>query len=111
MSDPFNMGGMPDLAGMLGGFQQKLEQLKAEAAAMHATGSAGGGAVQVVATGGQQIVSVTISDAAFEDKDLLEDLIRAATNDALRKAQEGSASKLQELTSSLPLPPGILPGT
>jgi DNA-binding YbaB/EbfC family protein len=112
MSD-FNPGSMPGLGGladMLGGFQQKLEQLKEEAANTEATGAAGGGAVTVVATS-STVLSVSISDAAMEDKELLEDLVRAATNDAIRKAQEASAGKLNELVGSLPIPPGILPGT
>jgi DNA-binding YbaB/EbfC family protein len=102
----FDLGGLTD---MLGGFQAKLEQLKSEAAALEATAQAGGGAVKVTATGNSQISAIAISDAAFEDREMLEDLLRAATNEALRKAQEASAAKLAELTAGLPLPPGMLP--
>lgn len=109
-NDP--MGG---LMGMLGGMQAKLEAAKAEAAKAEATGTAGGGAVTAVATGANQIVSVTISEVAFEDRELLEDLVVAACNEALRRAQEEAGAKLSEVASGiLPpgmMPPGILPGT
>lgn len=104
----FDFGGLGD---MLGGFQQKLDQLKSEAERLEATGSAGGGAVKVTATGGLQITGVSIQAAAMEDRAMLEDLVRAATNEALRRAQEASASKLAELAGSLPLPPGMLSRT
>ncbi len=104
----FDPSGLQD---MLGGFQARLEKLKDEAALLEATGSAGGGVVEVIATGANQILAVNISDAAFEEKELLEDLIRAATNEALRRAQEASASKLSELAGGLGLPPGMIPGT
>lgn len=107
MSD-FDMGG---LTNMLGDFQQRLESLKKEAEQTEVTAEAGGGAVTVKANGSNQILELSISDAAMEDRELLEDLVRAATNEALRRAQVASAEKLSELTSSLPLPPGILPGT
>jgi hypothetical protein len=104
----FDLGGLND---MLGGFQQRLEDLKAQAAKTEVTGQAGSGMVKVTATGDNQIVAVEINEAVMDDRELLEDLIRAATNEALRRAQEASASKLSELAGSLPLPPGILPGT
>jgi DNA-binding YbaB/EbfC family protein len=107
MSD-FDFGGLND---MLGGFQQRLESLKAEAARQQVTGQAGSGMVKVTATGDNQIVAVHIDQAVMDDRELLEDLVRAATNEALRRAQEASAAKLNELAGSLPLPPGILPGS
>lgn len=103
----FDLGG---LAGMLGGFQQKLEALKEEAARLEATASAGGGLVEVTATGDHQIARLAIQPEALEDRELLEDLLRAATNEALRKAQQAGADKLAELTAGLPIPPGMLPG-
>lgn len=101
----FDLGGLSD---MLGGFQQKLEEIKNQAAKIEAHGEAGGGAVKVTANGENQILSVKIGAAALGDAELLEDLIRAAANEALRKAQASSAAKLAELTASLPLPPGLL---
>lgn len=105
MSNPFDMSSLAD---MVGGFQQKLADMKAAAAKLETTGEAGGGAVKVVANGENQILSVSIAAAAMDDRELLEDLVRAAANEALRKAQAASAGKLSELAGSLPLPPGLL---
>lgn len=101
----FDLNGLTD---MLGGFQQQLEALKGEVSASEFSGEAGGGAVKVTATGDNKIVSVAISDAAMADRELLEDLVRAAANEALRKAQDASAKTLAQLAGSLPLPPGMM---
>lgn len=102
----FDLGG---LTSMLGGFQQKLEKAKADASAARAEGKAGGGLVTAIATGDNQIVELRIADEAWEDKELLEDLIRAAVNESLRNVQAESAKALSDLTSGL-LPPGMIPG-
>jgi DNA-binding YbaB/EbfC family protein len=101
----FDLGG---LAGLLGSLPQRIAQLKAEAAATQVTGEAGGGLVKVTATGAQEIVAVEIAQAAYEDREVLEDLVKAATNTALRRASEASAEKLRQLTAGLPIPPGLL---
>jgi DNA-binding YbaB/EbfC family protein len=103
MTQPFDLGGLTD---MLGGFQQQLDAAKSEAARLEATGEAGGGAVRVTANGANQILSVRIAPSALGDAELLEDLIRAASNEALRKAQAGAAASLEKLTANL-LPPGL----
>jgi DNA-binding YbaB/EbfC family protein len=104
--NPFDLGGLSDA---LEGMQRKMQELRAEAARAEVTGEAGGGAVQVTANGDNRILAVRISAAAMEDRELLEDLVRAATNEALRKAGELSAGRLSELAAGLPLPPGLLP--
>ena len=104
MSD-FDISGLTD---MLGGFGARLEQMKADAASTRVTGQAGGGLVEVTATGDNQITGIVISDDAMTDRELLQDLVRAATNEALRRAQEEAAAKLSQLTAGLPLPPGML---
>jgi DNA-binding YbaB/EbfC family protein len=101
----FDLEGLTD---MLGGFQQQLESLKSQVAKSEHTGEAGGGVVKVTATGENKIVSISIAEAAMADRELLEDLVRAAANEALRKAQEASASTLSKLADQLPLPPGLL---
>lgn len=105
---------MPDpdmLTGLLGGFQERLAQLKQEAAALEVQANAGGGLVTATATGDGQLVSVQIAPDAMDDRELLEDLVLAAVNEALRRGQEQGAQKLSELTAGLPLPPGLMPGT
>jgi len=98
---------MNQLGLMAAQLQQGIARAKEEAAQAEVTGQAGGGLVEVVATGEQRIVSIRISDAAYEDKEMLEDLVTAAVNDAVRKSQELVAAKLKEATGGLPLPPGL----
>ncbi|MDI9419009.1 MAG: YbaB/EbfC family nucleoid-associated protein [Firmicutes bacterium] len=73
--------------------------------------TAGGGVVSVVANGSQEIVSITIKPEAVDpdDVEMLEDLVMAAVNEALRKAQELAAQEMQKLTGGLNIP-GLPPG-
>lgn len=103
--DPSQLGG---LGSMMAGFQQQMERMQAEAAATQVQGTAGGGLVTVVANGAQEVLRVQIQPAALEDRELLEDLVAAACNEAMRQAREVMASKLGALTAGLPLPPGLL---
>jgi DNA-binding YbaB/EbfC family protein len=81
--------------------QQELETETVEA-------SAGGGAVTVVATGTQKLVSVIISADVASDTDMLQDLVVAAVNEAMEKSKAMAASKMQSVASGLGLPPGLL---
>jgi len=81
--------------------QQELETETVEA-------SAGGGAVRVVATGAQKLVSVTIDADAASDTEMLQDLVVAAVNEAMEKSKQLAASKMQSVASGLGLPPGLL---
>lgn len=105
--NPLDMG---PFGGMLSGLQKRMQEIKDEAAKKEVTGVAGGGLVRVVATADQQVVSIHISPDAMDDRELLEDLIRAATNEAMRKGRDELAVALRQLTGGLPLPPGFLPG-
>ncbi len=105
--NPMDMG---PFGGMLAGLQRRMQDIKDEASRTEVEGSAGGGLVRVVATCDQNVVSVHIAPEAFEDRELLEDLLRAATNEAMRKGRELLASQLKALTGGLPIPPGLIPG-
>lgn len=96
------------LGGLMSGFQQRMESLKAEAAQEEVTGTAGGGLVSVTANGGLEVVRVTVSPDAAADTELLEDLVVAATNDALRRARGILEAKMSSLLGGLPIPPGML---
>ena len=87
----------------------KLGKLQAEADAKTVQASAGGGMVTVTATGGMRIAKVEIDPEVLkaEDRDLLQDLLAAATNEALRKAKDIMAEEMKGLTGGLGLP-GIL---
>lgn len=106
MSDPFS--GMGGMAGLMGGLKQQMAQLQAEAEKAEVDGTAGGGLVVVRMTGAQEVVSVKIDDKAMADRELLEDLLRAATNDAVRRSKEAGAARLAQFAASMGLPPGLL---
>lgn len=93
------------LGGMLGGLQQQMESMKAQAATTEVTGRAGGGLVEVVANGGLEVLSVRISDDVMDDREMLEDLITAAVNDALRQAQGIMGQQVAQMMGGLP--PGM----
>jgi len=103
----FDLGSM---MGMLGGLQQKVKDLKAKAALTRVEGVAGGGLVRVVASGDQTILEVHISPDATTDPEMLEDLVRAATNEALRQAKQTMVDAMKQAAGGLPIPPGLIPG-
>ena len=81
--------------------QKELEEESVQA-------TSGGGAVRVVVTGAQKVVSVHVDPGATDDVEMLQDLILAAINDGLEKSRELQATKMQAVTSGLGLPPGLL---
>jgi hypothetical protein len=87
----------------------EMERLQAEAALKTVEGSAGGGMVTVVANGKGELLSVKIDPevARGEDLEMLQDLVTAAANDALRRARELLAQEVSRLTGGLNLP-GLL---
>jgi len=97
---------LPKLKAQMEEFQQKLGQIVAEA-------SSGGGMVTAKANGRMEIVGLTLSEEALKlnDKEMLEDLIAAAINQALAKVRQQVAEETQKLAGGLGLPPGMnLPG-
>lgn len=102
----FDLG---NLGALMGGFQQRMAEMKAKAAATRCVGEAGGGLVKVVMSGEYVLVDVTIDPRAMSDREMLEDLIKAATSEALRKVRAEMEASLQQLTGGLPIPPGLLP--
>lgn len=107
--NPFDMlGGMGGLGGMIAGFQQQMKNIQEEAHSAEFEGQAGGGLVTAVCTGKNEVLKVTISDEAYADREFLEDLIIAAVNDGMRKAEASTRARMEELTAGLPIPPGLL---
>ena len=82
----------------------QLQKIQEELESATVTGTAGGGAVSVVMTGKQMVESVTIEPEAAEDVELLQDLIAAAVNDAVVKAQELAAAKMGAITGGMNIP-------
>ena len=102
--------GMANLQRMAMQMQQSMERVKGELAEATVDGSAGGGVVKAVATGDQKLVSITIDPSAVDpaDVEMLQDLISAAFNEAIKKVDDMMASEMGKLTGGLNLPPGML---
>jgi DNA-binding YbaB/EbfC family protein len=110
-------GGMPNMQAMLKQIQkmqERVAQVQAELAHKTVVGESGGGMVKVTVNGKQQIVKIEIEQEVVkpEEKDLLEDLVVAATNKALEKAAAMAQEEMQKATSGLlPNIPGLnIPG-
>ena len=91
-----------------GEMQAKMAEMQEKLAAMEITGEAGGGMVKVVMTGRHDVRRVTIDPSVMEDdKEMLEDLVAAAVNDAVRKVEKGVQQRMSGLTAGLNLPGGM----
>ncbi|CAG9185844.1 YbaB/EbfC family nucleoid-associated protein [Cupriavidus pinatubonensis] len=99
------------LAGLMKQAQQMQENMKKmqeQLALIEVEGQSGAGLVKVVMTCKNDVKRVTIDPSLLaDDKDLLEDLVAAAFNDAVRKAEATTQEKMGSMTSGLPLPPGF----
>ena len=86
--------------------QRRMEELQVELESATVEATAGGGVVSVVVTGKMTIESITIDPEVVspDDVDILEDLVTAAVNEGLAKAQEMANSKMSELTGGLNIP-------
>lgn len=101
-------GGLGDLMKQAQQMQEKMKTVQEEIAKTEVTGKSGGGMVAVTMTGRHDVRKVEIDDSLMsEDKEILEDLIAAAVNDAVRRLEENQKEKMSELTSGMPLPPGF----
>jgi DNA-binding YbaB/EbfC family protein len=88
--------------------QDNMKKAQEEIARLEVEGHAGAGMVKVVMTGRHDVKRVTIDPTLLsEDKDMLEDLVAAAVNDAVRKVETASQEKMAGLTAGLPMPPGF----
>ena len=88
--------------------QEKMQKMQQEVANLDVTGESGAGMVKVTMTGRHDVKRVSIDDSLLnEDKEILEDLIAAAVNDAVRKVEQESKQGMSGLTDGLNLPPGF----
>lgn len=88
--------------------QDNLKRAQDELAQLEVEGQSGAGLVKVVMTCKHDVKRVTIDPSLLaDDKDMLEDLVAAAVNDAVRRAEQVSQEKMGKLTAGLPLPPGM----
>ena len=88
--------------------QEDLKKAQDELSLMQVLGESGGGLVTIVMTGKREARKVTIDDSLLgEDKDMLEDLVAAAINDAVNKVGKMKKEKMSTVTAGIPLPPGF----
>jgi DNA-binding YbaB/EbfC family protein len=87
--------------------QENLKRAQDELAQIEVTGSAGGGMVSVTITGKMETRRVRIDPSVLADGEMLEDLIAAAFNDAVNKANAESEKRMSAATAGMPLPPGM----
>jgi DNA-binding YbaB/EbfC family protein len=98
--------GFGNLARMAQQMQAEMARVQDELERMTLEGSAGGGAVKAVVTGKQELVSVTIDPTVVDpdDVEMLQDLVTAAVNEALRSARQQAEQKLSAVTGGLRIP-------
>ncbi len=88
--------------------QDNLKKAQEELASVEVEGQSGAGLVKVTMTCKHDVKRVVIDPSLLaDDKDMLEDLVAAAFNDAIRRAEVVSQEKLGKLTAGMPLPPGM----
>ena len=88
--------------------QENLQKAQEEIANMEVTGESGAGLVKVIMTGRHDVKRVEIDPGLLkEDKEMVEDLVAAAVNDANRRVEASTREKMAGLTSGISLPPGV----
>lgn len=104
----FNKGQLAGLMKQAQAMQDNLKKAQEELAHIEVEGESGAGLVKVLMTAKHDVKRVTIDPSLLaDDKDMLEDLVAAAVNDALRRAEQTAQEKMSAVTAGLPLPPGF----
>jgi len=101
-------GGLGGLMKQAQQMQENMKKMQEQLAAVEVEGQSGAGMVKVVMTCRYDVKRVAIDDSLLkDDKDMLEDLIAAAVNDAVRRVEATTQEKMAGVTAGLPLPPGF----
>jgi DNA-binding YbaB/EbfC family protein len=101
-------GGLGNILKQAQRMQEELQKAQERLAQEEVTGESGGGMVQVIMNGAHEVKRVMIDPSLIsDDKEMLEDLIAAATNDAVHRVADKMKENMAGLTSGLPLPPGF----
>ena len=101
-------GGMGNLMKQAQKMQADMQKAQEELAGMEVQGESGAGLVKITMTGRHDVKRVEIDPSLMEeDKDMLEDLLAAAVNDAVRNVEKTSADKMSGVTAGMPIPPGF----
>jgi DNA-binding YbaB/EbfC family protein len=100
-------GGIGNLMKQAQKMQADMQKAQEEMANIEVTGQAGGGLVSVTMTCRHDVKRVKIDDSVMDDKEMLEDLLAAAVNDAVRQVEKTVEEKMSGLTSGMGLPGGF----
>jgi DNA-binding YbaB/EbfC family protein len=101
-------GGLGNLMKQAQEMQANMQKAQEEIASLEVTGESGGGMVKITMTGKHEVRRVNIDDSLLaDDKDMLEDLVAAAINDATHKVEATTQERMAGLTNGLNLPPGM----
>ncbi len=101
-------GGLGDLMKQAQQMQDKVKSIQDELANAEVHGESGAGMVRITMTGRYDVKQVEIDDSLLkEGKEILEDLIGAAVNDAVRRVEKSQKDKMSSLTAGIPMPPGF----
>lgn len=87
--------------------QENLKKAQEELAGLEVTGESGGGLVKVYMNGRHEVRRVEIDPEVADDREMTEDLVAAAINDAVKRIQETTKERMSGLTGGLPMPPGF----
>ncbi len=87
--------------------QQEMQKAQEELANMEVTGDAGGGLVKVTMTGRHAVKRVEIDPSLLDDKEMLEDIVTAAINDAVNRITSSTQDRMSDMTAGINLPPGM----
>lgn len=101
-------GGIGNLMKQAQAMQESMQKAQEELASLEVTGESGGGMVRITMTGKHEVRRVLIDDSLMaDDKDMLEDLVAAAINDATHKVESTTQERMSGLTNGLNLPAGM----
>lgn len=104
----FNKGQLSGLMKQAQAMQDNLKKAQDALSSVEVTGESGAGLVKVLMTCNHDVKRVTIDPSLLaDDKDMLEDLVAAAFNAAVRKAEDTRQERMSKLTAGMPLPPGM----
>ena len=103
------MKGLGDLMKKAQQMKASMEKIQEELAVKEVEAGAGGGMMSVTVTGAQEVTGIVIDPSVIDpdDKEMLQDLVQAAVNEALRKSREMMAEEMAKVTGGLPVPGGL----
>jgi len=103
-----DLGNLGDMMKQAKEMQDKMQKMQEEIANMEITGESGAGMIKVTMTGRYDVKKIHIDPSLMsEDKEILEDLIAAAVNDAVKRVEQNTQDQMADLTGGMQMPPGF----